>query len=143
MTDEELVQGFESGDLPTDLFTHAEHVRVAWWYLKQEPLLFALARFRATLQRFAAGKGKPARYHETITIAYMLLIAERLAGSRALAWTEFAARNPDLLLWQPSILTQYYADDVLASAQARERFVLPRQVSAPAPDSDPASRASP
>lgn len=125
MTDEELVLGFESGDLPTELFTHAEHVRVAWWYLQHEPLLLALARFRTTLRRFAAGKGKPERYHETITFAYMLLIAERLGGARELSWPDFAARHPDLLEWQPSILTQYYADDVLASAQARETFVLP------------------
>ena len=125
MTDDELVRAFESGDLATEVFTHAEHVRVAWWYLKQDSILLALARFRTALQRFAAGKGRPERYHETITIAYMLLIAERLAGARDLSWPEFAARNPDLLQWQPSILARFYADEVLASAKAREVFVLP------------------
>jgi hypothetical protein len=125
VTDDELIQGFESGDLPVELFTHAEHVRVGWWYVRQEPILLALARFKAALRRYATGKGKPDRYHETITIAYMLLIAERLAGVREMAWPEFAARNPDLLQWQPSILAQFYREDVLASAKAREVFVLP------------------
>ena len=125
MTDDELVRGFESGDLPTDAFTHAEHVRVGWWYLKQDPILLAIARFRTALQRYATGKGKPERYHETITIAYLLLIAERLAGARDLSWPEFATRNPDLLQWSPSILAQFYADEVLASERARQVFVLP------------------
>ena len=125
MTDEELVRGFESGDLPTDLFTHESHVRVAWCYLRQEPVLFALARFRAALQRFAAGKGRPERYHETITVAFMLLIAERLAGARELAWPEFAARNPDLLRWQPSALAAFYSEAELAAPEARQIFVMP------------------
>jgi hypothetical protein len=32
-----------------------------------------------------------------MTIAYMLLITERLATSRDLSWDDFAARNADLL----------------------------------------------
>jgi hypothetical protein len=100
-------------------------VRVAWWYLRREPLLRAMPRFRAALQRFASAKGRPDRYHETITIGYMWLIADRLDGARQLTWDEFAARNPDLLRRQPSALAEFYADGVLASARAREVFVLP------------------
>jgi hypothetical protein len=125
MTDDELIQGFESGDLPTDLFTHAEHVRAGWCYARRYPILEALTRFKTTLKRYATGKGKPERYHETITIAYLLLIAERLASSRDLSWEEFAARHADLLQWQPSILAQFYPEDVLASPRAKEVFVLP------------------
>jgi hypothetical protein len=123
VTDDELVQAFEAGTL--DEFPHESHVRVAWWYLRHDPILIALPRFRGALQRFAAGKGKPDRYHETITVAFMLLIAERLADARHLGWTDFAARNPDLLRRQPSVLAQFYSDDVLASDLARRSFVLP------------------
>jgi len=122
MTDDELVAAFESTAL--DDFPHASHVRVAWCYLRRDPILVALPRFRAALQRFAAAKGQPGRYHETITVAYMLLILERLADAPAGSWEAFAARHPDLLA-TPSILSRYYADEVLASPQAREVFVLP------------------
>ena len=123
MTDEELMQAFESGTL--DEFPHALHVRVAWCYLRRDPILAALPRFRAALQRFAAGKGSPGRYHETITVAYMLLIAERLGSARELPWEAFAARNPDLLQRQPSALTAFYPEALLASPRARDVFVLP------------------
>jgi hypothetical protein len=125
MTDEELVSAFESCELRGDQFPHASHVRVAWYYLQREPLLCALARFRTALQRFAAAQGKPERYHETITIAYVLLIAERIDREHGESWDAFAARNPDLLSWQPSILARFYSDDVLQSPRAREVFVLP------------------
>jgi hypothetical protein len=124
MTDDELVRAFEAGNL--DPFPHALHVRTAWCYLRRYPLLIALARFSQALRRFAAGKGKPERYHETITIAFMLIIAERLSLCRDLPWEQFAARHPDLLQWQPSVLAQFYADETLASPRAREGFVLPQ-----------------
>jgi hypothetical protein len=123
MTDAELVRAFEACAL--DPFPHALHVRAAWCYLRTYPLLEAIARFSRALQRFAAAKGKPDRYHETITIAFALIIAERLGAARELDWDGFAARNHDLLQWQPSVLDRYYADNVLTSARAREVFVLP------------------
>jgi hypothetical protein len=125
MTDDELIGAFESAALPADEFPHAAHVRVAWCYLNRVPLLLALARFRSALQRFAAAQGKPDRYHETITIAYMLLIAERLGHARGASWEQFASANPDLLTWNPSILSRFYTDEVLSSERARGVFVLP------------------
>lgn len=125
MTDEQLVALFESTELPADHFTHGNHVRVAWWYLRHAPLPEALARFSAALQRFAAAKGAHGKYHETITVAYVLVIAERLDGARGLSWTEFAAANPDLLARHPSVLASYYSDALLASDRARRAFVMP------------------
>jgi hypothetical protein len=123
VTDDELMDAFEAGTL--EELSHESHVRVAWCYLRRDPVLVALQRFRAALQRFAAGKGKADRYHETITVAFMLLILDRLGGARELPWEGFAARNPDLLKYRPSVLSQFYADDELASPRAREVFVLP------------------
>ena len=64
ITDDELLQQIEEGRLPLDRFGHAEHVRLAWLYLRRYPLLQAIARFRATLQAFAAAHGKHGLYHE-------------------------------------------------------------------------------
>lgn len=137
MDDRTLVEAFEATTLSGDDFPHAAHVRVGWYYLQHFSVLEAMARFKTALQRFATAKGKPDRYHETITIAYLVLIAERLAGDRRLSWEEFAARHPDLLRWKPSILTRYYNDDALASPRARAIFVTPDLV----PADDVASRA--
>jgi hypothetical protein len=70
-----------------------------------------------------AAKGKPDRYHETITIALLLLIAERSRDGEA--WETFAASNPDLLQWPCPALLRFYSGEVLESARARESFVMP------------------
>ena len=126
MTDEELIGYFEAGDEPPGGFHHAEHVRAAWWYARKHPWLAALQRFQDALRRFAAARGKPERYHETITVAFMALVCERLeGGARDLDWDAFAAQNADLLHWQPSILDRYYRPETLGSERARRIFVLP------------------
>ena len=127
MTDEQLVEYFEAGDEPPGGFHHPEHVRVAWWYARREPWPLALHRFQAAVRRFAAARGKPERYHETITAAFMVLVQERLDadGARDLSWDEFASRNADLLEWNPSILDRRYLPGTLSSERARRIFVLP------------------
>jgi hypothetical protein len=126
VTDNELVTGFESGREPEGGFHHDHHVRVAWIYLGQEPLIPALTRFVTALKQFATAQGKPGLYHETITVAFFLLIEDRIARhGRAATWEEFAALHPDLLTRQPSLLARYYSPDLLLSAVARARFVWP------------------
>jgi hypothetical protein len=57
ISDEELLEQFESATLPGECFHHGEHVRVAFLYLSQFPLLQALQRFSAALRRFATAMG--------------------------------------------------------------------------------------
>ena len=125
MSESEFVAQFESVTLPPDKFTHAAHVRVAWWYLTQAPLPEALARFSAALRRFATAHGAAAKYHETITVAWMLILAERVDNLHGAAWPDFAAANADLFVRSPSPLALYYRDETLASERARRVFVMP------------------
>jgi hypothetical protein len=124
--DEALLRAFEDGRLAPGAFRHRHHVRTAWILLERLPVLDVLARFTAGLRRLAAAAGKPGLYHETITWAYVLLVNERRAAAGAEGWPAFAARNPDLLLWKPSVLeARYYREETLWSERARETFVLP------------------
>lgn len=126
MTDTELVSAFESGHPPAGGFHHQQHVHVAWIYLGREPLIPALARFVAALKQFALAQGQPDLYHETITIAFFLLIEDRIARrGRGDSWETFAATNDDLVARHPSLLARYYSDELLTSAAARARFVGP------------------
>jgi hypothetical protein len=126
MDDDALVRMIEASEVPPQGFHHAEHVRVAWYYLRRHTLPEALSRFSKTLRKFADARGKPGLYHETITTAYVLLINERLDGpARDMNWEAFAESNPDVLTWQPSILDRYYEPATLASDRARRTFVLP------------------
>jgi hypothetical protein len=125
MNPEALIQTFEADALPPDSFHHADHVRLAFAYLRKYPPLQALEKFSAALQRYADARGKSQRYHETVTYAYFFLIRERIARSSISEWDEFARRNPDLLVWKNGILTRYYQEATLQSDLARTVFLFP------------------
>lgn len=141
MENREFVEQFEACTLPPAQFHHRNHVRLAWIFLSEMPLLDALARFRTSLQRYAASLGASAKYHETITLAFLFLIHERMQRGVFAEFDEFADANPELF---GPVLARYYAKETLASDFARRVFVMPDAFStrpaepSPAPASLPA-----
>jgi hypothetical protein len=125
LTDDELVAHFSSATLPAAAFSHDQHVRAAWLFVTRHGMPAALTTFPAALRRFAATHGAAAKYHETITWAFLLLVHERHARQPASSWNAFASANRDLLTWRPSILESFYTADTLASELARQVFVMP------------------
>ena len=124
MDDAAFIAAFEGGTLAPERFRHRDHLRLAWLYLREAPLAGALERFSAGLRRFARAAGKEGLYHETITVAYMALVNERMARDPGLDWEEFARANADLFD-HPAALRVYYRDETLRSDLARAVFVLP------------------
>jgi hypothetical protein len=126
MNDRNFVDAFEACAIPSGDFHHADHVRLAWIYLRERPLLEAIERFTTSLRRFAAHHGVPGLYHETITWSYLLLIHERMQrDDSAKDWDSFRDANRDLFDRRPSVLDRYYAPGTLKSDLARRTFVLP------------------
>jgi hypothetical protein len=125
MNDRQFANAFEECTLPNGSFHHRDHVRLAWIYLRERPVIEALERFTASLKRFAAANGRPELYHATITWAYLLLIHERMERNAAADFESFARQNSDLLTWKPSVLDEYYDAATLDSDLARRTFLMP------------------
>ena len=121
----DLLGRFLDTTLPADQFHHEQHVHVAWLFVREHGMPAALGAFSTAIKRFAAAKGAHGLYHQTITWAFLLLIAERQARCDAATWEQFTAAHPDLLIWKPSILSRYYSNELLASEFARRTFVFP------------------
>ena len=79
MEQRELFDRFVDTTLPADQFHHQQHVQVAWLFVREHGMPAALGEFTAAIKRFADAKGATGLYHETITWAFLLLIAERQA----------------------------------------------------------------
>jgi len=121
----ELFEKFVDTTLPAEQFHHHQHMQVAWLFVQKYGMPMALTEFTAAIKRFADAKGATGLYHETITWAFLLLIADRQARHPSDTWQEFEAMNADLLSWKPSILDRYYSKELLASDLARRTFLMP------------------
>ena len=114
---------FEAGLLGDTGFPHVEHVRVAFELLSRHAFDEALARLATGLRRMTERLGETGRYHATITVAFLSLVAERREQTGATTWEAFVAAAPELL--DRRCLEQWYPTEALSSELARRTFVLP------------------
>jgi hypothetical protein len=127
VTDDEFLAALESCILAERGFGHVAHVRAAYLYLRSDDFAPALQRIQGAIRRYAASLGKPGRYHETITVAYLALIQQaRHERGDGGSWETFSRSNPQLL--QRGLLLQFYPQAQLDSQLARQIFILPRCV---------------
>ena len=84
-----------------------------------------LDRFSRGLKLLAANAGRPDLYHETRTVAFLALIAERRAGAVGIGWEQFIAVNPDL--GDKRCLKRWYDTSQIETELARRVFVLPER----------------
>jgi hypothetical protein len=132
MTDDEFLAAFEECRLPKHLWTHQAHVRMAWLYLREKPLEEVIPTVRRGIQRYNASLGNREGYHETITVAYLVLIDSRLArGAGEGSFADFREVNADLLDRTLSTILVHYSREVLFSIEARQAFVEPDLVPLP------------
>jgi hypothetical protein len=125
MNDEDFLRALESCELPEQEFGHAGHVRTGYLYLRAGDFVTALERMQCSIRRYAAHLGKPDRYHETITVAFLALIQQQMCerGDGG-GWAAFARDNPKLL--NKNLLQEFYPAEQLNSDVARKIFLLPR-----------------
>ena len=124
MTDAELTRALERGEIANEGFHHASHLHVAWVYLAESSSVQQAAdKMRQTLRRFAAAAGKPEKYHETITLFWVHLLAGAQAVSRAERLEDIVHGNPQLL--EKNFLLAYYSTERLFSDEARASWMEP------------------
>jgi len=131
MSDPDFLVAFENTTLPRPEWTHEAHVRMAYLYLgKTKNFDTTLDEVRTRICAYNAAWGKAAGYHETITVAFLRLIADRMTrdGTKR-DWSAFREANSDLL--DTRILQAHYTEAVLFSPEARAGFVNPARAALP------------
>lgn len=118
--EDDVLTRFEAGELPRP-FGHREHVAICWRFVRAYGAVGALDRLPAALRRAVAALGVPERYHETLTWAWILEVAERFDDSPDP--DVFLARHPELA----TDLVRARYGDRLDAPDARGRFVLPNR----------------
>lgn len=123
MTDDEFLAAFEAGALPRSAWTHQAHIRMAWLYLTRLPAEQATQKARAGIRAYNSAQGNHTGYHDTVTVAFVRLIASRLAAGEGFA--AFLDRNSDLIDRGRPPLLRHYSRGRLESDEARTKFVEP------------------
>jgi hypothetical protein len=124
--DEEFLRNFEDCSLSGKCWTHAAHIRMAWLQLERSSSFEeALEKIRAGIKKFNSSQNSIG-YHETITVAFAHLINHRRqTNSARLTCQQFMELNADLLSKEQPALHYFYSPSLLASAEAKAKFIAP------------------
>jgi hypothetical protein len=124
MTDVELTRALERGEIANESFHHLSHLHVAWVYLSEcSSVEEAAGKIRNTLQKFTASAGKPEKYHETITLFWIHLLAGMRSGESRKSLKQIVEINPRLL--EKNFPLAYYSRERLFSDKARTSWIEP------------------
>ena len=116
MNDEEFLRRFE--DCTLEEFRHRDHVRLAWACLRASGWAAACDRVRDGIRRFAAHHGAHGKYHETLTLGWLALVASAIEESPDCAdLDELLGEHPGLL--DSKALLGHYTPELLWSDRAR------------------------
>jgi len=103
--DSAFARAFERGEIPPADFHHAAHLRLALAYLDEcGSVEEATERMTASIKQFATAAGKADKYHHTLTVFWIRMLAR--------------LRDKDLPL-------AYYSPQRLWSEEARREYVEP------------------
>lgn len=125
LDDDAFLRALEGATLPPGAFDHRGHLRAGFLYLRRHDFPGACVAMKSAVRGFARSLGRDGLYHETLTIAYLALIAERLVEETPdLTFDRFLERYPELT--SREYFERYYPRGTLDTAEARTTFVLPR-----------------
>src|SRR5262249_52537108 len=114
LEDDAFVAEFESCRFPNAQFRHADHIRLAWIYLRRYDYQAAEKRMRRSIREFACHLGADQKYHETITILWMRLVNAALQlTSKPSNFSEFASAHTWLL--NKEAIFEFYSRDLILS----------------------------
>ena len=121
------LERFMRGETDPAHFPHREHVRMAYEMLSRHDFPETVLHYSRALRAMTARVGKPEAFHQTLTVAFLALIAERMEGGPAGDFGAFVQAHPELL--EKGVLARWYGTERLASAAARRTFLLPDRAS--------------
>lgn len=126
LNDDEFLAAMDICRLPPTSFRHGDHLRFAWLHLHRQSFDDALASVRNGIRKYAAHHGASQIFHETLTEAWVRL----LATHREESFAEFIRINEARL--SRELLYRFWTPAALASERARLGWLPPGKQPLPA-----------
>jgi hypothetical protein len=125
----DLIKRFSDCTLPKGEWTHEAHLIVGAWYVHQYGPADALSELRAGIRRLNEHHGTANTmtngYHETVTAAYVQVLAAFLASSTHAQLEDHIALLLSGPLADKDLLLRFYSHSLLFSVRARREWVEP------------------
>jgi hypothetical protein len=122
-SDDSFLHALETGAIPNHAFHHRDHLRAAWLYVRRRGMADAERAMLETIQRFASLHGHASKFHHTLTVLWVKLVAAHATHHVEATFDELLKLDARLL--DKDLPLSFYSRGVLFSERARSRWVEP------------------
>lgn len=126
---DQIIQGFESTQLPKEQWTHSAHLIIALWYCTTYDNTIVMNLLRNNITKYNEQVGTPNTesegYHETITRFWFWQTQQFLRTHQNLDFTTACNEYIHSAYGQKSAPLNYYSKELLFSTKARMSYVKP------------------
>lgn len=131
LSDDAFVAAFLAGTLSPAAFHHRDHLRLAWCLIRRMGVETASGTISAGIRRFATHHGQAAKYHETLTQFWVILVNHLIAARPDITTFEwFLDAFPQVL--DKELPARHWRRETLQSSAARTQWVAPDLLALPA-----------
>jgi hypothetical protein len=124
LSDDAFVEQFEQCTYPNAAFKHADHIRLGWIYARTYEYPAAEQKMAQGIRRFASSCGAAHKFHATLTIGWMKLIAGAVWMTPQIdAFDDFLDAHEWLL--NKGALSAFYSNGLLFSDDAKSAWIAP------------------
>jgi len=124
LSDDEVLQAFEACQLDPASFHHADHIRLAWLYVRRHGPAKAETLLIDGIRKFAQRAGAPQKFHHTTTIAWTRLVAAACGKPNSGgSFSEWIKTHPELL--NKHLLKEHFSAERLELSEARNGWLDP------------------
>src|SRR5689334_21904663 len=96
LNDDEFLATFERAGFDRNGFPHRAHLRMAWLYVRRLGVDEAIERVTAGIRHMARSTGQPHLYHDTLTRAWVYVVAS-LSHPEVSTFDRILEARPELL----------------------------------------------
>lgn len=124
LSDAQFVDAMEQLRIANANFHHRDHIRLAWAYLRKDNPSLAGENLAKCIRGYATHNGAPHKYHHTITLAWVRIVAAAMQLTPALqSFDSFASAHP--FLFDVRLPWTFYSAARLDSEAARASWIEP------------------
>ncbi len=125
LPDYQLEVQFEQGTLPSKLFTHEAHLRLAWIHITKYGITKAILNLCTQIKDYARLLGHEEKYNQTLTVASIKAVNHFIQKSVATSFQELISEFPKLKYGFKSLLETHYGFDIIGSEKAKTTYLEP------------------